>query len=112
MKSLTHASNLWQIGQGENLMGGQCWKIADDGYSQRGNTLMESAQEASDMWYNEIKYFNWSDYRSHSGVVGHFTQVKPVPYRLFSILDSWLYLIPATVSPTQTLKNLFSIRKL
>ena len=80
MKSLTHASNLWQIGQGENLMGGQCWKIADDGYSQRGNTLMESAQEASDMWYNEIKYFNWSDYRSHSGVVGHFTQVKPLPY--------------------------------
>ena len=78
IRSLTHASNLHQIGQGENLMGGQCWKIADDGRSQRGNTLMESAQEASDMWYNEIKDFNWGDYRSHRGVVGHFIQVKPI----------------------------------
>ena len=50
-------------------------KMADDGMSTRGYTLMEAAADASDGFYNEIKDFNWGDFRSHRGVVGHFTQV-------------------------------------
>ena len=76
MKSLTHASHLYQRDQGENLMGGPCMKMAADGRSTRGYTLMEAAEDATGMWYNEVKDFNWGDYRSHRGVVGHFTQVK------------------------------------
>ena len=52
--------------------------MAADGMSTRGYTMMEAAKEASDMWYNEIKDFDWRGYRSHTGVVGHFTQVKVI----------------------------------
>ena len=75
MKSLHHDSNLWNLKHGENCFGGYCMKMADDGMSTRGYTLMEAAEDASDGFYNEIKDFNWGDFRSHRGVVGHFTQV-------------------------------------
>ena len=81
---MTHASDLHEQDQGENLMGygilhytvGYCLKMADDGKGTRGYTLMEAATDATDMWYNEIKNFNFEDYQSHRGVVRHFTQVN------------------------------------
>ena len=50
--------------------------MADDGKGTRGYTLMEAVTDATDMWYNELKNFNFEDYQSHRGVVRHFTQVK------------------------------------
>ena len=73
MGIMEHSENDERVDQGENLMGGPYCKL--DGMQRRACTLMEAAQEASDMWYDEIKHFDWNGYSRHSGVVGHFTQV-------------------------------------
>ena len=62
-----HSSNGQRPGQGENLS----WRM-----DSRGVGNEAAAMGACNDWYNEIKDFDWRNFRNHTGVVGHFTQVQ------------------------------------
>merc|ERR1712062_327555 len=63
---MNHSTSSQRPNQGENLS----WKM-----DSRGVSLEEAAIGACESWYNEIKDFDWINYKNHTGVVGHFTQL-------------------------------------
>jgi hypothetical protein len=65
--SMNHSTSSQRPNQGENLS----WKM-----DSRGVSLEAAAIGACESWYNEIKDFDWINYRNHTDVVGHFTQVS------------------------------------
>merc|ERR1712156_49352 len=63
---MNHSTSSQRPNQGENLS----WKM-----DSRGVSLEAAAIGACESWYDEIKDFDWINYRNHTGVVGHFTQL-------------------------------------
>ena len=59
-------SNPDRQNQGENLF----WKT-----SKREIGLEKAAIDACQVWYSQIKSFDWENYRNHKNVVAQFTQV-------------------------------------
>ena len=53
-------------GQGENIF----WKT-----SKREIDLEKAASDACEVWYRQIKYFDWENYKNHKNNVDSFIQV-------------------------------------